>query len=312
MAESKASKVENILAGYSDTKRVQAVAYSIACLLTGPTAYESPDPDPPPSCSVKSPEKKCSPTRTLMKQISQFIADKISKKEEYFTVKELLKECSVEFDVTYSPQSKVEGVFLRSYKLNENIPLTEYEKKLDFKEVSDENIPTALNNLRNLALLIEKISNLITDRDFYGRWTTRAKETLVYSGFARDTIQALRSTARTLSGLYSKPKVLDFAISKYDNYDATGEEKGTKRQIAKSVHKEMAEFLIAASLLTSMVKDMEESAYEYKRDLTSTMKNRLQLLQEQLAYVIYKLYSDYFCCDRDSQGCFKRSDVVEL
>ena len=304
----KREEVENLLEELPDTKRLHAISYSIACLLTGPTAYESPDPDPP--CCSKSRRK--TPEKNVIKQISKFYNDKISKKDEYFAVKDLFKECSVEFDVTYSSQSKVEGVFLRSYKFSKNIPLTEYEKKLEFKEIASKNVPTALNNLRSLALLIEKISKLITDRDFYGKWTTRAKETLVYNGFAIETIQALRHTATILSGLYSTPKLLDFSRSKYDNYNARGEEGETERQIADSVHKEMAEFIIATSLLTSIVENLDESAHEHKKDLTPEMKSRLQSLQEQLAYVLYKLYNNFFCCNRDSQGRLERSDVIEL
>ena len=36
-------KIEAILADKSDTQRIQAIAFSIACLLNGPTAFQPPD-----------------------------------------------------------------------------------------------------------------------------------------------------------------------------------------------------------------------------------------------------------------------------
>lgn len=36
-------KVEELLAGKSDTERLQAIAFSIACLCTGPTPFQPPD-----------------------------------------------------------------------------------------------------------------------------------------------------------------------------------------------------------------------------------------------------------------------------
>ena len=36
-------KVEQLLAKKSDTERLQAIAFSIACLCTGPTPFQPPD-----------------------------------------------------------------------------------------------------------------------------------------------------------------------------------------------------------------------------------------------------------------------------
>mgnify|MGYP001794067519 CR=1 FL=1 len=37
------SKILEVLANKSDSERLTAIAYSIACLCTGATAYETPD-----------------------------------------------------------------------------------------------------------------------------------------------------------------------------------------------------------------------------------------------------------------------------
>lgn len=36
-------KVEELLANKSETERLQAIAFSIACLCTGPTPFQPPD-----------------------------------------------------------------------------------------------------------------------------------------------------------------------------------------------------------------------------------------------------------------------------
>lgn len=51
-------KIEAILADKSDTQRIQAIAFSIACLLNGPTAFQPPDFYHIPKRSGKQKKKK--------------------------------------------------------------------------------------------------------------------------------------------------------------------------------------------------------------------------------------------------------------
>ena len=234
----------------------------------------------------------------------------------------------------------VKKVYVHSFKFQKNVPLTECEKKLGFQTIKTKNIPIILNKLRNLVSFIEKIQNTcIKDYDFFGEWITLAKESLVNHKLAVDTIRDMYINAKALLDLYVKPVhhgegekrekegslFWDDSVLKKSKYDLISnvtvkkeeeEEEETEStddqrpKITDSIHYDMAKFIIAISVLNHIINDMIESEDE-DETFAPQMKDRILLLQSHLSMVLYRLYSNYFGCNRDGRGCMKIPEFLK-
>ena len=230
-------------------------------------------------------------------------------------VQKLLEQFESISRVRFS-NSKVAKVFLHNDIVLPDVDYTEAEQTLGFERTKPKKrIPEILNVIRYLITLFEKIKKF-QDDDFYGKWVVWAKGSLVDPKFALKKIHWLYDYALVLMMMAVRLNSQDddkeiklkpsfFEKSEYDqDFDITDKEKlpEQRRQIADSVHRNMAKFFIAMSTLEAPINALEGLWDTLTEDLEKFLprwKERVSMLLEHISSVFYRLYSDFFCCDRD-------------
>lgn len=237
-------------------------------------------------------------------------------------IQNLIKSISGIDNVHFS-NSKVIKVNTAPYNFQPDLPLSEYEKKAGFKPLQTKPIPPILNTLRNLELFVQKITNYY-DRDFYGHWTTLSKDTLLDYQFALERIRQIREQAslfllmniniellqeknkeKIKETYYWKdsqyePSTLDIQLNNtFKNSDKSSQK---NHQLAESVHRNMAKFIIATFPLDVIMETLIQQAQDLK-DLPK-LKDRLCSFLNYFFNVFYNFYKNYFICNRDGCGNF--------
>ena len=207
--------------------------------------------------------------------------------------------------------SKVDKVSLYKDIVLPDLNYTETEEKLGFDKTTNE-IPEILRIIRYLIMLLEKIK-MLQDNDFYGKWVVLARGSLVDPKFALKKIHWLYDYAFVLATMAiqlddqngdSEIRLQSsfYEKSEHDqNFNTADEEKTPqqRRQLADSVHRNMAKFLISISTLEAPVKVLEILWETLLDDLEESGKKRILVLLEHISSSFYRLYSDFFSCDRN-------------
>ena len=212
-------------------------------------------------------------------------------------------------------KSKVREVVTVSNDVSLDLPLSKCEENLGFRNLTGKNIPPILNTLRRLALILQNVKKF-QDRDFYGKWITLARESLLDSKFATERIRYLRVQAKTLLIMAIKTKY----------YQDENEEKLNKilywkdclcekssydidsiytisngNTLHQTVYRNMAKFIIATFALNPVIENLVHQ-WDELEGLEPNMKNRIYSLLFHFFNVFFRFYNDYFCCNRDSCG----------
>lgn len=302
---------EKLLKGLKETDQNHALAYQFACLLTPAKPYET--------------KMFPSPSYMIQKDNQSEIYEKDSFEFEICNLMENYP--GIENIVLSSFENKVQNVSCNKFPFEDNILLTNTEKKLGFKEIIDREIPKDLNFLRIITLLIENIlEDFINDDYFYfNQWTTQMNNSRIEYYFALNTVRQLRESAIIVSELYLPQIIYDDDDRDIDVDDQNGtlqkmnpsfksinsifvkcendinadkmiNKKERKRrkvcQFSEEIQRYITKFIITLFLLNKVINVIKRKAY--KVTVMEDDVNRIKTLQAHLSNLLYKIYCDYF------------------